>query len=81
MFEYMHHLTEVDPNLKEVYDVYSEGKGHFINWKVVEWNLKQSTVAEARERKSRKSRNLLAVYNENKLARNVASRSLIGSLI
>lgn len=81
LFEYMHHLTEVDPNLKEVYDVYSEGKGHFINWKVVEWNLKQSTVAEARERKSRKSRNLLAVYNENKLARNVASRSLIGSLI
>jgi hypothetical protein len=73
MFEYMRHVTEVDPNLKEVYDVYSEGKGHFINWKLVEWNLNQSTVAEARDRKSRKSRNLLAEYNEKKMAKNAAN--------
>ncbi|KAL3786346.1 hypothetical protein HJC23_000588 [Cyclotella cryptica] len=77
MFEYTNHVTEVDPNLKEVYDVYSEGKGHFINWKLVEWNLKQSTVAHARERKSRKSRNLLAEYNEKKLAKIAASRTLV----
>ena len=70
VFEYMRHVTDVDPNLKEVYDVYSEGKGYFINWKLVEWNLKHSAVAVARVRNSRKSRNFLAEYNEKKLAKN-----------
>jgi hypothetical protein len=73
VFEYQHHV-EVDPNIREIYDVYSEGKGQFINWKLVEWNLNQSTVAEARDRKSRISRNLMAEYNEAKLAKNAAKK-------
>ena len=73
VFEYEHHV-EVDPNLQEIYEVYSEGKGQFINWALVEWNLKQSTVAEARDRKSRMSRNLMAEYNETKLAKNAAKK-------